>query len=145
MKEDTLPKELVEKLKDKMWRITSGKLYRIKDKDGKIIPFIPNEHQLEYFQGRHKLNLIVKARQLGFSTAIEVNYVDDLLFRRNFNVGIIADTLPVANDIFRDKVLVAWNNLPEELKKIWKLKTDRTNELSIENTGSRINVGTSYR
>lgn len=128
-----------------MWRLTSGKLYKIKNKRGEIIPFKPNEIQEEYYREKHNLNIIPKARQLGFSTAIDIDYFDDFLFRRNYNVGIIADTLAVADEIFRDKILVAWNNLPEWLKGYYKLKTDKTNELSIENTGSRISVGNSYR
>lgn len=88
----------------------------IKDKDGKVIPYIPNEHQMEYYRNKHNLNIIPKARQLGFSTAIQIDFFDDFLFKRNINVGIIADTLPIANEIFRDKILVAWNNLPERLK-----------------------------
>lgn len=137
--------ELKAKLGDKIWRLTSGKLYKIKNKKWEVVPFIPNDIQREYYEEKHNLNIIPKARQLGFSTAIDIDYFDDFLFRRNFNVGIIADTLPIANEIFRDKILVAWNNLPERLKGYYKLKTDKTNELTIENTGSRISVGSDYR
>jgi hypothetical protein len=132
--------ELRELLGNKQRRLCSGKLYKIKDKEGKIVQFLPNEHQLEYYRGKHGLDIIPKARQLGFSTAIDIDYFDDFLFKRNINVGIIADTLPIANEIFRDKILVAWNNLPERLKGYYKLKTDRANELRIENTGSRFSV-----
>ena len=140
-----IEEEIKKNLGDKMWRLTSGKLYKIKDKEGRVVPFIPNEHQMEYYKGKYSLNIIPKARQLGFSTAIQIDYFDDFLFRRNFNVGIIADTLPIANEIFRDKILIARNNLPEWLKGLYKLQTDRANELIVENTGSRISVGSGYR
>lgn len=47
--------------------------------------------------------------------------------------------------IFRDKIQIAWDNLPSWLRDYYKLATDRANEISVENTGSRISVGTSYR
>lgn len=137
--------EIKKRLSNKMWRLTSGKLYKIKDKDWRIVPFIPNANQLDFYSKRHNLNIIPKARQLWFSTAIDIDAFDDFLFRRNINVGIIADTLDIANEIFRDKILVARDNLPDWLKSYYKLQTDRHNELSIENTWSRISVGTSYR
>ncbi len=51
-------------LADKDWRLTSGKLYYIKDKQGNKIPFIPNEQQLHYLKNRWTKNLVLKARQL---------------------------------------------------------------------------------
>ena len=133
------------KLSDKMRRLTSGKLYKIKDKSWNIVPFIPNKFQIEYLNNKHTLNIIVKARQLWFSTMIDIDYFDDFLFRRWFTVWIIADTEDIAREIFRDKILVAWNNLPDWLKAYYKINTERSNEISIENTWSRISVWTSYR
>jgi len=52
------------KLSDKEWRIFSGVLYKIKDKDGNIIPFVPNEAQTHFFKNQHTKNIILKARQL---------------------------------------------------------------------------------
>ena len=51
-------------LADKEWRLTSGKLYYIKDKQGNKIPFIPNKQQEHYYHNRHTKNIILKARQL---------------------------------------------------------------------------------
>ena len=56
--------ELKKYLKDWKWRIQSGKLYKIKDKDGLVIPFIPNKYQWEVISTFHRKNIILKARQL---------------------------------------------------------------------------------
>jgi hypothetical protein len=56
--------ELKEKLSSKRWRLTSGKFYKIKDKHGQIVPFIPNTFQLYYLKHKRVRNLILKARQM---------------------------------------------------------------------------------
>lgn len=128
-----------------MRRLTSGRIYKIKTKDAKIAPFVPNPHQLQYYSNKHTLDIIVKARQLWYSTAVDLDYFDDFLFTRNINIWIIADTKEVAKEIFRDKILIARENLPPRLQNYYKLETDSQNELRIANTGSRISVSTSYR
>lgn len=72
--------KLKEKLSDQRWRLTSGKIYKIKNKDGKIIPFTPNKYQLHWLDNKHKKNIILKARQLGFSTMIQIYIFDCILF-----------------------------------------------------------------
>lgn len=56
--------QIKEKLSNKKWRLTSGKLYFIKDKNGKRVPFVPNEAQSYFLDNRHTKNIILKARQL---------------------------------------------------------------------------------
>jgi hypothetical protein len=56
--------QLIKLLGDKEWRLFSGKLYFIKDKQGNKVPFIPNEQQAHYYHNRHTKNIILKARQL---------------------------------------------------------------------------------
>jgi hypothetical protein len=51
-------------LSDKYWRLTSGVLYFIKNKNGKRVPFKLNDAQLDYLNRRHTKNIILKARQL---------------------------------------------------------------------------------
>ncbi len=146
---------MLKKLWDKRWRLTSGMIYKIKEKDGVIRPFIPNAHQLQFFRLRMLYNKIVipKSRQLGMSTAEQIDDFDDALFMRNITIGIIADTKDTARMIFTDKIKVLWDNLPPRLKYVnwvswktnWVLNTDTTNQLSFENTWSTIYVGTSFR
>jgi hypothetical protein len=80
------------------------------------VPFIPNKFQLYYYKNKHNRNLILKARQLGFSTAIQIDYLDDALFKPNFSVGIIAQDKYTAALIRKDKIEVALDNLPDYCK-----------------------------
>lgn len=137
--------QLIQLLGDKEWRIFSGKLYFIKDKQGNKIPFLPNKHQKHYYENRHTKNIILKARQLGFSTFIDVMNLDKALFSSYKSIGIIADDRDSSELIFRDKVKFAFDNLPEWLRAEFKVKTDRKGELVFESNHCSISVDTSFR
>jgi len=49
-------------------------------------------------------NVILKARQLGFTTFIQIFMLDACLFNSNIRAGTIAHKLDDAKTIFRDKV-----------------------------------------
>ena len=132
-------------LADKEWRLFSGKLYFIKDKQGNKIPFIPNKQQEHYYHNRHTKNIILKARQLGFSTFIDIMSLDKALFSSYKSMGIIADDRDSAELIFRDKVKFAFDNLPKWLKDNFKVKTDRKGELVFESNHCSVSVDTSFR
>jgi hypothetical protein len=138
--------EAYEKLKrllsDKSWRLSH--LYYIKDKQGRVVKFKPNQTQAQYRQQQHNRNIILKARQLGFTTDACIDALDDCLFSPHFNAGIIADTLDNAKSIFTEKVKFAYDHLPELLKKARPAATDREGELKFNN-GSSISVSTSFR
>ena len=55
-------------LADKDWRLNN--LYWITDKEGKPTRFRMTPEQREYFEGIHTRNIILKARQLGFTTEV---------------------------------------------------------------------------
>lgn len=142
-------KNLQKKLWSRKWRINSGKLYKIKDKNASIIPFKPNRHQQKLHKEQHNRNIILKARQLGFSTDIEIQALDYALFNANVNVGIIAHNLEMAKAIFKNKIRLAWDHLPKAVQNMYEIDTDRANELqfTIKDTKktSRIKVSTSFR
>ena len=52
----------------------------------------------------HYLSLILKARQLGFTTFIQLIMLDAYVFISNIRAGTIAHNLNDAETIFRDKV-----------------------------------------
>ena len=65
------PEEFAEAIKDPMWRLCSGQLYKImlKSPDGEdtsVVPFIPNQAQMRLIARMWHRNIILKARQLGF-------------------------------------------------------------------------------
>lgn len=145
--------ELKVRLSDKRWRLTSWRLYNIKDKDWKKIPFIPNKHQIKLYLAMMKYDLIVipKARQLWFSTAMQIWILDDFLFRRNCSFGVIARTRDDAIDLYENKIKFAWENFPDVLKfdSRWiprrVMDTDKANQMSCANTFSKIRVSTTFR
>ena len=52
---------------DKLARLRDG-FYTIKDKTGAEVPFRMNADQEDFILNRHGLDLVLKARQKGFST-----------------------------------------------------------------------------
>ena len=76
--------DLVEKIKDKWWRLNN--LYWIKPKTGKdssLIQFRPNWAQTELFNDLWTRNVVLKARQLGVTTFFSIFFLDDCIFNRN--------------------------------------------------------------
>lgn len=142
--------ELKECLSDPLWRICSGALYKIIIKgddgeDGLVMPFIPNRAQKRLLKALWHRNVILKARQLGFTTLVCIVWLDTALFSENMRCGIIAQDREAAEVIFRDKVKFAYENLPEELKAAMPLARDSASELLFAHNNSSIRVATSMR
>lgn len=130
------------KLNSERWRLNN--LYYIKDKQGKKIKFKMNWAQELLYLGMWYLNIILKARQLGMTTFIQIFMLDRCLFNANTNAGVIAHNKDDAESFFEDKIKFAYENLPEDIRCMRPAKTDSTRELAFSN-GSRIRVGTSMR
>ena len=118
-------------------------LYWITDKRGAVVKFAPNPAQAKLLEDMHYLNVILKARQLGFSTFILLLALDCCLWNDNFSAGLIADTLPNAKHLL-GRVKFSYERLPDALKARLAIVTDNTEEIKFSN-GSEIRVGTSLR
>ena len=70
------------------WRLDN--LYWIIDKQGRRIKFRMNWAQRELFEQLHCNNLILKVRQLGLSTLVNLLQLDTALFVPNTACGVIA-------------------------------------------------------
>lgn len=118
-------------------------LYKITDKDNQVCTFRANEAQRQLWAEMRHRNVILKARQLGFSTFVQLIILDTCLWRKNTTAGIVAHRLEDAKAMFRHKILFALENLPDwcKIARIVK-QTETTVELS---NGSSITVGTSLR
>ncbi|MGP9790687.1 hypothetical protein [Roseinatronobacter sp. NSM] len=133
------------------WRIFSGQLYKIMvkteggDGAGFVTPFIPNVNQRKFLAALHYRNVILKARQLGFTTLIAIIWLDHALFNADQRCGIIAHSLDDAEVIFRDKVKFAYHNLPESVKSSFLLARESAKELLFAHNNSSIRVATSMR
>ncbi len=107
------------RLLDREWRMNH--LYKIRNKDGEIVVFQPNEAQEHFDANRHTRNIILKSRQIGFTTYECIDELDEALFSRKKNIesAVIAHTLDDAEDIFTNKISFAWNNFNEKLQPFW--------------------------
>jgi hypothetical protein len=77
---DEQDKDLEQFFRDPIWRISN--LYSIRTRDGQIIPFRPRPQQLElldmvYRRGLKRI-IVLKARQLGFSTLLGIMCTNSL-------------------------------------------------------------------
>lgn len=145
---DQEKKIIKERLGDFDWRIRSGKLYKVKNKQKKTVPFIPNIAQTELLDTYHTRTIIPKARQKGFSTLIAIWWLDFALFNKNADVLIIAHDRESMLKIFKNKVKYVRDHLPERLKNQYQIKSDKANELSFSRDGksrSTISVALSWR
>lgn len=109
------------------WRLDN--LYWVVDKTGRECRFVMNDQQRDFIRRIWYRNLILKARQLGFSTLIEVLQLDQALFNPNHTGVVIADTLPNAGTLFK-KVEFAYEHLSPVLREFF--------ELQAKNAGSSI-------
>lgn len=115
----------------------------IQDKCGRRIRFELNWAQIELYDNLWYCNVILKARQLGISTFICILFLDRCLFNGDLAAGIIAHTASDAEQLFR-KIKFAYDNLPNELRRLITANTDTTQMLQFSNSSS-IRVGTSLR
>lgn len=144
----TTEAELKQALGSPQWRLNNLYKIMIKGKEGEdelVITFKPNRAQRRLFNGLHYRNIILKARQLGFTTAIAIYFLDCCLFRANVRAGIVAQDLGAVETIFRDKVKFAYDNLPPQLRELMPLKNETKRELVFGHNNSAIRVGTSMR
>lgn len=110
-------------MKDKRWRMDN--LYWIITKSGTKELFHMNRAQLHFFENYLNPNnpalfyyrhVILKSRQLGFTTFIDIWILDEILFNTNREGLIIAHTIKDATEIFDRKIDYAIRNMSEEVK-----------------------------
>ena len=135
-------KEAAVALASPLWRLNN--LYKIQDAQGHCIQFKLNWAQDHFIKNLHYFNVILKARQLGFSSFILIYMLDAALFNPNHSCGVIAQGLVEAADLFDNKVKFAYENLPQQIKDLRPLVADSARKLEFNN-GSSITVGTSLR
>ncbi|MGI9490485.1 MAG: terminase [Geminicoccaceae bacterium] len=126
------------------WRWRLNNLYWIIDKQGNRVQFKTNTAQERLLNDLHHSNVILKARQLGFSTLIQLIMLDACVFNPNIRCGTIAHTRDAAEDIFAEKAKYPYENLPEGIRAENPATMDAARHLTFSNNSS-IRVGTSLR
>jgi hypothetical protein len=134
--------DLHEKWSDKWWRLNN--LYYIIDERGNRRLFKCKPGQKELLKEIWYRTIILKERQYGFTTFIDIYLLDECLFNSNVEAAIIAHNLDDAKKIFRRKILYPYQQLPESLKKRIGITAKSKTELGFTN-GSTISVSTSVR
>ena len=111
-----------ERLKDKWWRITH--LYKIKNKEGQTVTFVPNDIQLRHIieRGDHRYNRILKARQFGITTEYAIDLLDEALWVPGMSCALIAHEAKKLIGYFAI-IKFAYENLPEKLRPTTKTDT----------------------
>lgn len=135
-----------QRLLNKDWRVNH--LYKIRNKEGKLIQFKRNRAQQHYAQNKWNRNLILKSRQLGFTTDEVIDSLDDVLFTPNLDALLIAHNLEAGSSIFDKKIVFAWDKIPAEIRALYKIdnKTSKTLKFDFGRLGfSSIAVDTSGR
>lgn len=140
---DALKKqELNNLLSDRRWRLNN--LYYIKNAQGEKQLFKFNAAQADFYDNIWYFNVILKARQLGFTTFTMLYFLDACMFNSHHSAGVIAHTREDAEDLFRNKIKFAYDCLPDWLRESVASKQDSARRLEFSN-GSSITVGTSLR
>lgn len=93
------------------------RLLTIKDKRGRLVPLIANRAQRHFYANRSGRDLILKARQLGFST-----FIQGLFYKRvTTEFGKTAVTIShdrSSTEKLRDKFKLFYNKIPDGAKPI---------------------------
>lgn len=103
------------RLKNKWWRLTH--LYKILDKQGRLVTFKPSRVQLMILAalGPRLRARILKYRQGGVTTLFCILYLDDALWTPGHSSAIIAHERETLDKIF-EIVDRAYENIPESIK-----------------------------
>lgn len=133
--------ELKIKLKNRLWRLNN--LYYITDKNGARIKFKMTPEQLHYFENKHSRNIILKARQLGFTTEECIIQLDSAIFM-NRRCAMIAHKLTDAMRLFREKIKYAYDNLPKIIRLANPVE-NLTKEEIVFVKGGAVSISTSFR
>jgi hypothetical protein len=125
---------LLQALRDPIRRLSN--LYSIRTRAGAVIKFKPRPQQahiidLIYRQDCRRI-IILKARQLGFSTLLGVISADRLCFGMGQQLSLVDQTLEDARQKLRDIVLVAYESLDPALKKELPIVRSNTGELAVK-------------
>jgi len=132
-------------LTSKLWRINN--IYTIINKDGDAVTFEMNfaQHQVYAASREHARIIILKSRQQGISTLWLVSYFDDAVFKKNMNLGLMAQGADEAATLL-ERTKFLWDKLSDSVKAFVdvSLVKDNSKEFSFTND-SKIFIRVSFR
>ena len=119
---------------DPLWRLDN--IYSIVDENGHGCDFRLRPAQRLFLDNLWYRNIVLKARQLGFTTLIDMTALDMTIFNHNFKSVIIAETKEKAADIFEAKVMYPYEHLPKEIRAWCPIVQHSDGEVHFKNGGS---------
>jgi hypothetical protein len=125
------------------WRWRLSNLYWVRNEQNVLVPFRPRPEQVDLLTNMDFWNVILKARQLGFTTLLDIFGLDQSFFA-DIQAAIIAHERPAVEEIFRLKVQEPHKNLPEALHDWNPTQNDTANKLTFKRGGA-IEVAMSVR
>lgn len=128
---------LLEKLKDPKFYLEN--LVKIKGKTPGLIPFILNEAQKDLFNTLRKWNrvIILKARQIGFSSAVTGYFYHKTIMTPGTNTALVGYNSDLTSELL-DKIKTFYRTTPVELRPT--IKYNSKFEISFPKTDSKIIV-----
>jgi hypothetical protein len=131
--------EFSKRHRDPVWRLNN--LYWVKDAEtGKAVKFHPKAEQRVLIEAVYKKRvrniLVPKARQLGISTVISLIILDSMLFHAGLQAAIIDLTQPDATKKLRNKILFAFERLPEPLRMQYEVLKSNDHVFSLKVRGA---------
>ena len=130
-------------LSDRLWRLDN--LYSIVDEQGgRVVPFKLRPVQRDFLKKMWYFNVILKSRQHGFTTLIDLWMLDLVLFTPNVEAVIIAHRQEDAARILENKVEKPYANLHPAIRERRQL-TDANKSMLKFNNESSITVQVSGR
>jgi hypothetical protein len=115
--------------------------FRIINKEGDEVPFIPNAVQTRYALEGTGQDIILKARQQGFSSFILAVFTTDFLLRENSRSVVVADVEDNASELL-DRVKQYIRSYEDINNTKVPLKYNSKSELYNEATNARYTIGT---
>ena len=129
-------------LADREWRLNN--LYHVLNEQRKIVQFQMRPLQRDFYKRWWWRNILLKSRQIGGSTLIQLSGLDGAVFIPNFKTVIISHKKDSAADLLEENALLPYMNLHPELRSRVKLIDNNKTTLTFSN-GSSVEVTNSGR
>lgn len=123
-------------------------LYRVKDKlTSKAVFFVPNAPQDRYLKQKSGRDVILKTRQVGFTTLSCVRALDLALWEPNVSTGIMAHQQDVVKTIFDDLVKFTYQHFKKDWGHLYnpEQRSDSSTTLSFADDGLGRQLSSSMR
>ena len=132
-------RHLERRVQDPVWRLRN--LYEVKHaKTGRMVAFNPTPEQQEIIEAVHVRGerniLVLKARQLGMSTVINLILADQAIWSEGYQGSIVDQTQGDATLKLRHKVKAAFDSMPALLREMFDVVKANDSEFAVRMKGS---------